>query len=125
MRYDGDVWDTLHWLNEQGEPIKIRIILEENKPNIVSEIYFVRDIHTYQAVFPNLTFYEGRRKFDWEPLLELPELPVEQPISSMRGSKIDDLWPWLYARLHNKESYKKYSNPYEDYTVLMDFIEIQ
>lgn len=35
--------------------------------------------------------------------------------------KLDDLWPWLYAKLHNKESRKKGTT--KEYLSL-DFIEI-
>lgn len=120
IAYKRDVWNTLHWLNKQGEAIKIRIILEEGKPNAINEISFVKDIRNFQIAFNNLIFFEGRRKFDWKQLIELPSLSVIQLISSMQDSK---MWPKLYAKTYNKENYKKYFT--SDNIILLDFIEIQ
>lgn len=119
IAYKGDVYDTLAWLNSHNVPIKIRILLEEGKESPEKEFLFIRDLNRFQIIYPNLSFYEGRRKFDWKQLVKLPNLDVTQIVSSMQGNKIDDLWPWLYAKLHNKENLEKYK--YKEY-ILMDFI---
>lgn len=122
MSYDKDVFQTLSYLNSKKVPIKIRILLEENKASERNENFFKLSLMSFQSSFPNLIFYEGRRKFDWKQIVKLPTLEVEQPISSMMGNKIDDLWPWLYAKLHNKQNYKLYKN--SNKTVLFDFIPL-
>lgn len=119
MAFKGDVYKTLNWLNSQNEPIKIRLILETKEEDIVQEILFIIDIYKFQSEFPNLTFYEGRRKYDWHKLVDLPDLEVIQLISSMQGNKID--WPWLYAKKHNKKNFKKYAE--EITPILFDFIK--
>lgn len=120
MAYKGDVYNYLNWLNDRKEPIKIRLILEIKKPDYLIEIFFIKDCERFKELYPNLTFYEGRRKCDWKQIVTLPTLNVEQPVSSMDGpNKLNDLWPWLYAKKHNAESRVKYKDA--EY-VLMDFI---
>lgn len=103
IAYKGDVYNTLEWLNDQNTPIKIRIILEENKENLLQEIPFIKDINNFKKKYTNLTFYEGRRKFDWKQIIKLPTLEIEQLVSSIQGNKLYALWPWLYAKLHNSK----------------------
>lgn len=129
MAFKGDVYETLAWLNQQGCPIDIRILLEEKKEDIVKEVLFIKDLDKFKSIFPNLTFYEGRRKFDWKQLVKLPTLEVVQLVSSMQGIKLDDLWPWLYARIMNKRNLKTYKEDFkyivDHIPILLDFIEIQ
>lgn len=129
MAFKGDVYKTLEWLNNQSEPVKIRILLEENKESLTKEVLFVKDIAQFKREFTNLTFYEGRRKFDWKKVATLPDLEVIQLVSSMQGNKIDDIWPWLYAKLHNKKNLNKFTEEYkyvvDHIPILLDFIEIQ
>lgn len=129
MAFKGDVYKILDWINCQKESSKIRIILEESKSSITKETLFIRDITYFREHFKNLTFYEGRRKFDWKKIADLPDLEVVQLVSSMQGNKIDDIWPWLYAKINNKKNLKFYSENYKyivDHTpILLDFIEIQ
>lgn len=37
------------------------------------------------------------------------------------GLLIDDIWPWIYAVIHNKKTLKNYKN--HDVVLLMDFVE--
>lgn len=129
MAYKGDVYKILDWLNNQGCPVQIRILLEENKEDVTKETLFIKDICKFKTIFKNLTFYEGRRKFDWKKITDLPDLEVVQLVSSMQGNKIDDLWPWLYAKLNNKKNLKLYKEDYKyiiDHTpILIDFYDEQ
>lgn len=120
IAYRGDVYTILEWLNSQREPIKVRLLLEEGKRNIYNENLFRKDCERFIKDYPNLSFYEGRRKYDWRNLTGFPTLEVEQPVSSMRGNKIDDLWPWLYAKRFNKKNYNLYKDTNK--TVLFDFV---
>lgn len=121
IAYKGNVYATLDWLNRQNVPVKIRILLEVSKESNLKELLFIKDIRNFQTIFSNLSFYEGRRKYDWKQLLDLPTLKVTQLVSSMQGNKIDDIWPWLYAKFHNKKNLKKQY----DSDILIDFVEIQ
>lgn len=122
MAYKGNVYEILSYLNSRKEHVKVRIILETKKEDKINERYFVRDLFRFYELYPNITFYEGRRKFDWKQLMTLPTLNVRQIISSMDESKLNDLWPWLYAKRYN---HNNLLNCKEDETVLMDFIEKQ
>ena len=122
IAYKGDVYGVLNYLNSKGVPIKIRILLETNKADFVNEVFFVKDLMRFKDLYSNLTIYEGRRKFDWKQIVELPTLKVNQIVSSMDDKKINDVWPWLYAKKHNRENLAKCK---EDETVLIDFINEQ
>lgn len=129
MAFKGEVYRILDWLNCQKDPIRVRLILEEKKESTVKETLFIKDIIHFKEVYKNITFYEGRRKFDWKKLVDLPDLEVIQLISSMQGNKIDDLWPWLYAKIMNRKHLKKYKEEYkyviDHIPILLDFIDIQ
>lgn len=122
MAYKGDVYETLNYLNSKNVPIKIRILLETKKEDSLNEIFFIKDLNRFKELYPNLTFYEGRRKFDWKKIVDIPTLDVKQIVSSMDDKKLNDLWPWLYAKKHNRENLLNCS---EDETVLIDFINEQ
>lgn len=120
-----------------NEPIYARIILESNSPMKDQElqeehfIYFCEDI---QKECKNLIFFGGRRKYDWAKLYEFytvePELDdkyssTTNPFGERTNTfwdKIDDLWPWLYARTHNKKNIKNHTG---DKCLFLDFVNIR
>ncbi len=120
IAYKGNVYNVLEYLNNQKEPVKVRILLEEGKSNCINEILFIKDINRFKTLYPNISFFEGRRKYDWKKIVDLPDLEVTQLVSSMQGNKLDDLWPWLYAYRMNKKNLELYKNI--DKNVLIDFI---
>lgn len=81
-----------------------------------------------------MTFVGGRRKYDWELLYDFhtEEPTLDDQYSSTRNpfggkpktifAKIDDFWPWLYAKLHNKKAYKKGTD--KD-VLFLDFVNIK
>lgn len=126
IEFHGHVMTYLRFLNfmakDINEPIYARIILESNSPmkdQDEQEEQFIRFCKKIQNEFQRITFFGGRRKYDWEKIYEFytvePEL--DDKYSSMtsilggsNGSikgKIDDIWPWLYAKTHNKKNRKK------------------
>lgn len=118
--YKGDVYNTLKYLNDQNTPIKIRFILETKSEDKHKENLFIKDFQEFTRLFPNLSFYEGRRKFDWKQLVDLPTLEVTQLISSMDGKGIYKICPWLYAIRFNKSNIKSYKG---SAPLLLDFID--
>lgn len=117
MAYKGNVYKTLKYLNSQKDKVKVRILLE--KSNLESDNMFIYDLKHFQETFTNITFYEGRKKNDWEQLLPLPTLDICQLVSSMAGEGLFKLWPWLYAKVFNKSNIKNYS---EKKPLLIDFL---
>lgn len=121
ISYKGKVYKYLKWLNEQNVPIKIRLILEITSKDSTAEELFQIDFKEIQKQYPNLIFYEGRRKYDWQQLLDLPTLEPLQLVSSMDNKWYNDLLPILYAKKHNKKNLEKYKD-YKD-PILLDFID--
>ena len=122
MAFKGSVTKTLQFLNTKK--VYVRLLLETKKSDIDQEEMFRIFCRDCQEYFPNIKFFCGRRKFDWKVVFEFKykEPYIEQYVSSMQGSKIDDLWPWLYAKLHNKEHMQECDKRKWN---LFDFIEIQ
>lgn len=140
-QFHGHVNTYISELNDlaanSDEPVYARIILESNSPMDDQELqeehfgYFCEHI---QKEFENITFIGGRRKYDWAKLYDFktvePELDdryssTTNPFGERTGTfwdKIDDLWPWLYARLHNKKNIKKGTD--KD-CLFLDFVNIR
>ena len=140
VEFHGNVKTYIKELNSyaaaSGDTVYARIILESNKPmkdQDLQEEHFCYFCDTIQKECPNITFFGGRRKYDWAKLYEFytvePELDdkyssTTEMFGGKRGSfraKIDDIWPWLYAKLHNKKNRKKGTT--KDY-LFLDFVNI-
>ncbi len=125
IEFHGHVMTYLQFLDfmakDINEPIYARIILESNSPmkdQDEQEEQFIRFCKKIQDEFQRITFFGGRRKYDWAKLYEFytvePELDdkyssTTELFGGKHGSlraKLDDMWPWLYAKLHNKKNRK-------------------
>lgn len=116
IAYKGNVIETLSYLNSKQEPIQIRIILE--KPD--KDQLFGLDIIRFQKLFPNLTFYEGRKKSTWKQIVSLPLLDLNQLVGSMSGKLLYKIFPKLYAKKYNEINV----HTYLDYKpLLIDFYD--
>lgn len=135
------VYTTITQLDEYAactnEKVYVRIILEQNRKSsdqAFQDEQFKQFCKTIQKNYTNLIFVGGRRKYDWELLYDFhteePSLDdkyssTTHPLGGDKNSllaKIDDLWPWLYARLHNKKNYKKGTD--KD-VLFLDFVNIR
>lgn len=124
MAFKGDVETTLAILNCYG-PVYIRLLLEVHKNTKrvhIQEELFKLKCEEWEKKYTNIKFFCGRRKFDWKQIykFELDDIDVVQKVSSMTGTKLDDLFPWLYARFFNKKNFKNKDN---NKWLLLDFIE--
>lgn len=123
MAYKGDVIKVLDYLRDKD--VYVRLTLEHNdKDDLKSalvEACFIDDCKKWEEYYPGIKFFNGRRKSDWKQLykFKISDLEITQMVSSMTGTKLDDWWPWIYAKTHNKSNYKKYQDV--DY-LLMDFV---
>lgn len=126
MMFDADVIKTLDWLNKQGK-IMIRLLLEYNRePKDSKEIIqkFVEFCDMARERYKNLTFFEFRAKWNWDKLYTYKEEPrpsIYQATSSTTWRILDDWWPWLYAKSHNKDNRKQGTTAE---WLLLDFINI-
>lgn len=123
--YKADVFYIMQQLNTYAsitnESVHVRILLETSKADLIQEEMFKSLCETVSMQYSNLKFNCGRRKFDWKQLYNFdnPEPSLDQKISSMTWLKLDDWWPWLYAKLMNKKNIAEGTN--KDY-LMLDFV---
>ena len=140
MEWKAMVYPTLRMLETFArsveEKVYVRIILEQNHKSSdqqFQDYYFKQFCKEIQMCYRPLIFVGGRRKYDWEllydfhteePTLDDKYSSTTNPFGGKKNSiwaKIDDIWPWLYAKLHNKENYKKGTD--KD-VLFLDFVNI-
>ena len=117
--------------------VYVRLILESNKPMKDQKLqeehfrYFCEDI---QKEYPNITFFGGNRKYDWKEIYHFDtDVQLKDLYSSTTNifggpkdhwtAKLDDLWPWLYAKLRNKKNIRDYKD--EDGILFIDYVNIR
>lgn len=141
FHWDYDVDVALCELNEYaentGEKVYVRLILEQNskKKNQARYDKLFKLFCSYtQLFYKHLTFVGGNRKYDWKKLYDFgteePELDDKYSSTTrLFGErkhnfidKLDDLWPWLYAKIHNKKLYSVGTNKH---VLLIDFLNIK
>ena len=106
-----------------------RVLLEYNKePDDVDWICIRFDVLCRRLVeaFPNIKFFGGNCKWRWSKVVHdfgrKPPKFIDAYSSMADKNKVNDLWPWLWAKHHNKEYKATFADT--DDTLLMDFIEI-
>ena len=120
--------EVFRWLNDKCTKIYIRLILEYNKePKDVDMIstLFVCACTKWIHAYPNLTFFEFRRKYDWKQLYsddDIKKPTFYQAVSSMTWKIWDDWCPWIYAYTHNSDNIEQGTN--KDF-LLIDFVNIR
>lgn len=121
ITYEGDVSEVLSYLNKCKERVYVRLWLECSKRDSYQETMFKYTCSIFENIFSKIRFYGGRSKAVdglYEFKNSTPE--VVEIYASKQLPYIDDLWPWLYAKLHNKEAKERF---YSD-TLILDFVEI-
>ena len=135
-----DIYEILDYANEND--IYVRVILEvrtynaKNIKNLDKIKQKFKDFCCHiESKYPNIKFYGGNTLDDWEILYEfknkpnIKEIGLYSSITSLFNSEnkflkvIDDLCPWIYAKLNNKKNIDIYKDT--DYTLAIDFINIQ
>lgn len=122
------------------EKIFVRIILEyngEQKNQEDIDDAFKEYCNDLMNSYSAIVFVGGHRKYDWEVLYKFSDHEPQtcdlyssttSPFGKRTNTwldKIDDWWPWLYARLHNKKNIKRYFKDKEEKEVLfLDFVNI-
>lgn len=124
MRYKGDVYSVLEYLNSLQDKIYIRLTLETRKQSDIQEEVFIAFCSEVERNYPYLKFFNGTRKYDWKKLytFKTKEPSITQLTSSMTWKIWDDWYPWIYARIMNKRNITNYK---KKGWLLVDFINMQ
>ena len=121
------IYEDLAWLNERGDCC-VRVIHEIRS----AKQYKSRDIHrfrnfcsTIEHDYRYIHFWCGRNLFCWgyDYHFSGAEPTCEERYASVRSPRlIDDWWPWLYARLHNRKILREGT---DKEILLIDYIDIK
>lgn len=127
ISFKGNVEQALQFLNKRG--VMVRLILETNKDNVYQEAMFLEFCDRVKEQYNRIKFFGGIRKGGWLTLYEFgfnPEFVDKyssnnQPGPNCSGTVLDDLWPWIYAKLNNKKNFESRDT---DKYLLIDFIDM-
>lgn len=121
------IYEDLAWLNEKGDCC-VRVIHEVRS----AKQYKSRDIHRFRSFcsviehdYRYIHFWCGRNLFCWgyDYRFSGAEPTCEERYASVCAPKlIDDWWPWLYARLHNRKILRDGT---DKEILLIDYIDIK
>lgn len=120
-----DILDDLTYLNSKGD-CYLRILHEaRNKKQYTafSRNVFKEFCYYIETRFEHINMWCGRNLYDWNfDYIFNKEPTCEENYSSVKSPKlIDDWWPWIYAKTHNKKIVEKGTD--KD-ILLMDFVNL-
>ena len=126
IEYYSFIYNDLDWLNDKGD-VAIRVILDVRTKKQYTQLQrycFKEFCEQLVEKYPNIKFVCGDNLYNHQNEYNFGNpLSIEELYSSVRKPKIiDDWFPWIYAKLHNKKNIAKGT----DKDVLMiDFVDIQ
>ena len=141
VSYPADnIWEVLDFIRDHDLYVRVLFELRSyNKKHIKNvetlKTKFKDFCKEIEDKYPTVKFYGGCATCDWEQLYNfkndehMPELGLYSSNTSLFKSSnkflriIDDLCPWIYAKLMNRKNMKKYKDS-EQY-ISIDFIDIQ
>lgn len=119
--------DDLDYLNAQGGCM-VRVLHETRRTGkdatAAEQATFAKVCEELEMDFPKISFYGGLDVRSWQRIYKFrAPRPTEDGCyaSNMKPHLLDDWWPWLYARTHNRKFREKGTNL--DVLVL-DFVDI-
>lgn len=117
---------------EYGINYYVRVVLEKRKPTDQDKERFKKYCSALVDSHRNVTFFGGNDRSDWScqhpiydfgtPMPDIDEKHASTTALFPRFPRLDDLWPWLYARLFNHRNIKKGTT--HDW-LMIDFVDIQ
>lgn len=109
-----------------------RIVLETKHPDDLQLQSFRALCKAYQDTFQDIVFFGGNDRSDWScqhpvydfgtPMPDIDEKHASTTALFPRFPRLDDLWPWLYARLFNHRNIQA-GTTHE--WLMIDFVDIQ
>lgn len=148
MTYDvklKDINKMLYYINRKGD-CYVRVILETIKwTHSKSTERFIEDCfdnfcNNLVVGYPKVTFFGGRRKYDWKVIHNFPNPTISiidrySSTTSLFKSEnkflriIDDWFPKLYAVLRNKKNVEDYitnhDQDFDNTCLLYDYVDIK
>lgn len=113
-------------------PYYMRVVLESRRPSEEQKCCFRDLCEVLTTYHHNLVFFGGNDRSDWScqhpiydfgtPMPDIDEQHASTTALFPRFPRLDDLWPWLYARLFNHRNIKKGTS--HDW-LMFDFVDIQ
>lgn len=127
MDYKGDIFSFLDYLNKQ-KGTKVRFVLEK-EDNKDSDKLFITFCKLVETTYQNIKFFGGIKKKEWKQLYRFKYNPEyddkyasNNTSNKTTGILIDDLCPFIYARLNNKKNIEKGTDkPW----LFIDFVDIR
>jgi len=122
-----DIIEDLQFLNEQKD-CYVRILHEaRNKKQYtaISKTYFISFCQKIEKSFENIHFWCGRNLYDWQYdyTFSSTEPSCDEKYSSVtKPYLVDDWFPWVYAKLNNRQLLK---NGTDKDILLIDFVNIR
>ena len=119
--------DDLLWLNDKKD-CYVRVLHEIRRKREYNEeenLQFRVYCHFLEANFKNIKFWCGRNLYNWEYdwYFDTEEPSCHENYASVSKYKyLIGWWPWLYAKLCNKEIR---NSTYKEDILLVDFINIK
>lgn len=138
IAYDGyriaaDALVYLNYVARRDEiPYYCRVVLEKKHPDDFQKDCFRQFCKALVDLHPNIIFFGGNDRSDWScynpvydfcvPLPDIDEKHASTTALFPRFPRLDDLWPWLYARLFNHRDIEQGTT--HDW-LMIDFVDIQ
>lgn len=120
-----ELFSNLRWLNKQGK-CYVRILHDvRNKRQLESSdsVEFRWFCSMLEKTYTHIRFWCGRNLYDWNKDYDFGIYPTcEEKYGSVSNHKwLYVWWPWLYARLHNKNLRAKET---DKEILLIDYVNI-
>ena len=122
FKTDGkELFNILEYLN-QYKDIVIRVVLEKVKDSTDYDLFRML-CQEIQEKYVNIKFCCGEYKKTKEVIYDFKttiEIPIYEKYSSVIGSKLNDIYPYGFAKKHNQD----YINQYKEQNcyLMLDFI---
>jgi hypothetical protein len=127
---DIHIEEYFKWANDQKDSqIYIRIILDVRSRKAMYQYghqreYFQKYCEKIEKIYPNVIFWCGRMVTGWAQDYKFKNEPTcQESYASVCSPKfIDDLWPWIFAKKHNRIIKNNGTNAD---ILLIDFVDIK
>lgn len=124
-----DIHDDLRRINDCHQLVFVRVILDlrskQGRQNKEQQIKWFKEIcRELEDMYPYIKFWCGRILPDWTVAYRFSCKPTceEKYASVCKPKWLDDWWPWLYARLHNR---KNLTAGTDKDILLIDYVDIK